>query len=151
MQSNISASSEFSLKLFLPTFGSEKIEVAMCIFIGLGVSEKAYPIPDQANGHHWGKPGVQDSLSSDPQMASDDSFFYLGTTTGDILKMNPRTKLMADTGPVKDKFSLVSGDHSLLCFAVFIDFFYSLPMQTLIKEESVDLPKATSKFASCMD
>ncbi|XP_023601107.1 cilia- and flagella-associated protein 52 [Myotis lucifugus] len=39
-------------------------------------------------------------------MPSDDSFFYLGTTTGDILKMNPRTKLMADTGPVKDKFSL---------------------------------------------
>ncbi|XP_045055232.2 cilia- and flagella-associated protein 52 isoform X3 [Desmodus rotundus] len=39
-------------------------------------------------------------------MASDDSFFYLGTTTGDILKMNPRTKLLADAGPVKDKFSL---------------------------------------------
>ncbi|CAO2643666.1 Cilia- and flagella-associated protein 52 [Lemmus lemmus] len=39
-------------------------------------------------------------------MADDDSFFYLGTTTGDILKMNPRTKLLADTGPVKDKFSL---------------------------------------------
>ncbi|EPY86756.1 WD repeat-containing protein 16 [Camelus ferus] len=39
-------------------------------------------------------------------MANDDSFFYLGTTTGDILKMNPRTKLLADTGPVKDKFSL---------------------------------------------
>lgn len=41
-------------------------------------------------------------------MADDDSFFYLGTTTGDILKMNPRTKLLADTGPVKDKYSLVS-------------------------------------------
>nr|XP_020760200.1 cilia- and flagella-associated protein 52 [Odocoileus virginianus texanus] len=39
-------------------------------------------------------------------MANDDSFFYLGTTTGDILKMNPRTKLLADTGPAKDKFSL---------------------------------------------
>ncbi|XP_027830696.1 cilia- and flagella-associated protein 52 isoform X2 [Ovis aries] len=39
-------------------------------------------------------------------MADDDSFFYLGTTTGDILKMNPRTKLLADTGPAKDKFSL---------------------------------------------
>lgn len=57
---------------------------------------------------------------SDSQMASDDSFFYLGTTTGDILKMNPRTKLLADAGPVKDKFSLVSRDHqSLLHFAVF--------------------------------
>ncbi|XP_005399437.1 PREDICTED: cilia- and flagella-associated protein 52 isoform X2 [Chinchilla lanigera] len=39
-------------------------------------------------------------------MANDDSFFYLGTTTGDILKMNPRTKLLTDTGPVKDKYSL---------------------------------------------
>ncbi|XP_018869214.3 cilia- and flagella-associated protein 52 isoform X3 [Gorilla gorilla gorilla] len=36
----------------------------------------------------------------------DDSFFYLGTTTGDILKMNPRTKLLTDAGPAKDKFSL---------------------------------------------
>ncbi|XP_059937268.1 cilia- and flagella-associated protein 52 isoform X2 [Mesoplodon densirostris] len=39
-------------------------------------------------------------------MANDDSFFYLGTTTGDILKMSPRTKLLADTGPAKDRFSL---------------------------------------------
>ncbi|XP_054312590.1 cilia- and flagella-associated protein 52 isoform X1 [Pongo pygmaeus] len=39
-------------------------------------------------------------------MDDDDSFFYLGTTTGDILKMNPRTKLLTDAGPVKDKFSL---------------------------------------------
>nr|KAF6415330.1 cilia and flagella associated protein 52 [Molossus molossus] len=39
-------------------------------------------------------------------MANDDNFFYLGTTTGDILKMNPKTKLLADTGPTKDKFSL---------------------------------------------
>ena len=34
-------------------------------------------------------------------MADDDSFFYLGTTTGDILKMNPKTKLLADTGPAQ--------------------------------------------------
>ncbi|XP_003466261.1 cilia- and flagella-associated protein 52 isoform X1 [Cavia porcellus] len=47
-------------------------------------------------------------------MAEDDGFFYLGTTTGDILKMNPRTKLLADTGPVKDKYSLgVSAIRSL--------------------------------------
>jgi hypothetical protein len=53
-------------------------------------------------------------------MADDDSFFYVGTTTGDILKMNPRTKLMADTGPVKDKYSLVSRDHQeLICPAIF--------------------------------
>lgn len=44
-------------------------------------------------------------------MADDDSFFYLGTTTGDILKINPKTKLLADTGPMKDKFSLVSRNH----------------------------------------
>ena len=57
---------------------------------------------------------------SDPQMADDDSFFYVGTTTGDILKMSPRTKLLADTGPAKDRFSLVSRDHqSLLCPDIF--------------------------------
>ncbi|XP_069883076.1 cilia- and flagella-associated protein 52 isoform X2 [Dipodomys merriami] len=39
-------------------------------------------------------------------MADDDSFFYIGTTTGDVLKVNPKTKLMADTGPKKDKYSL---------------------------------------------
>ncbi|KAF6298269.1 cilia and flagella associated protein 52 [Rhinolophus ferrumequinum] len=39
-------------------------------------------------------------------MATDDCFFYLGTTTGDILKLNPKTKLLVDTGPAKDKFSL---------------------------------------------
>ncbi|ELW53070.1 WD repeat-containing protein 16, partial [Tupaia chinensis] len=39
-------------------------------------------------------------------MANDDSFFYLGTTTGDILKLNPKSKLLVDTGPAKDKFSL---------------------------------------------
>ncbi|XP_038597985.1 cilia- and flagella-associated protein 52 isoform X1 [Tachyglossus aculeatus] len=38
-------------------------------------------------------------------MAEDDSYFYIGTTTGDLLKVNPRTKLLSDTGPLKDKFS----------------------------------------------
>lgn len=95
-------------------------------------------------------------MSSDPQIPSDDSFFYLGTTTGDILKMNPRTKLMADTGPVKDKYSLVSKRPSALALPFSVDFFPSLPMQTLVKEESVektkslcDLLKATPIFASC--
>lgn len=78
------------------------------------------PSPTGAHGHHWGIPGLQVSCFSDPQLASDDSFFYLGTTTGDILKMNPKTKLLADTGPAKGKFSLVSRHlQGLLCFAVF--------------------------------
>ena len=66
-------------------------------------------------------------------MADDDSFFYVGTTTGDILKMNPKTKLLADTGPVKDKFSLVSRNHqdmiqSSLSFS---------SAQSFVKEKSV--------------
>lgn len=109
-------------ELFLYIFESEETEVAMSTFADLhGVSEEAHPIPDQ------GLMGITEEnqvfkclFLSDPQMADDDSFFYLGTTTGDILKMNPRTKLLADTGPAKDKFSLVSRDcQTLLCPAVF--------------------------------
>lgn len=71
-------------------------------------------------------------------MADDDSFFYLGTTTGDILKMNPKTKLLADTGPLKDKFSLVSRNHqgmiqSSLSFS---------SAQSFVKEKSVGNKKA---------
>ncbi|KYO40820.1 cilia- and flagella-associated protein 52 isoform B [Alligator mississippiensis] len=40
-------------------------------------------------------------------MADDDSYFYVGTTSGDILKLNTKSKLMSDYGPMKDKFSLV--------------------------------------------
>ncbi|XP_025067433.1 cilia- and flagella-associated protein 52-like isoform X2 [Alligator sinensis] len=39
-------------------------------------------------------------------MADDDSYFYVGTTSGDILKLNTKSKLMSDYGPMKDKFSL---------------------------------------------
>lgn len=48
------------------------------------------------------------------QMTDDDSFFYVGTSTGDILKLNTKTTLMSDYGPVKQKFSLVSGCYVLL-------------------------------------
>ncbi|XP_064617554.1 cilia- and flagella-associated protein 52-like [Liolophura sinensis] len=40
------------------------------------------------------------------QMKSDDSFFYCGTTTGDIISVNVKTKLYQFDGPPKDKFSL---------------------------------------------
>lgn len=90
-------------------------------------------------------------------MANDDSFFYLGTTTGDILKMNPRTKLLADTGPAKDKFSLVSRDHqSLLALLFSSDFLLPLLAQTSIKgcgekQHVYGAPKATLQFAMFID
>lgn len=73
------------------------------------MSEDTRLLPDQEL-MRLRKHGLQVSFLSF-QMAEDDGFFYLGTTTGDILKMNPRTKLLADTGPVKDKYSLVSREH----------------------------------------
>ena len=39
-------------------------------------------------------------------MDDSDNFFYCGTTTGDILKINMSTKLMSNFGPKKEKFSL---------------------------------------------
>ncbi|XP_072208330.1 cilia- and flagella-associated protein 52 [Excalfactoria chinensis] len=39
------------------------------------------------------------------KIADDDSYFYVGTSTGDILKVNTRNKLMTEYGPQK-KFSL---------------------------------------------
>ncbi|KAH1183141.1 cilia- and flagella-associated protein 52 [Mauremys mutica] len=39
-------------------------------------------------------------------VAEDDSYFYVGTSSGDILKLNMKSKLMSDYGPVKEKFSL---------------------------------------------
>lgn len=77
-------------------------------------------------------------------MASDDSFFYIGTTTGDILKMNPRTKLLVDTGPVKDKFSLVSRQHHIkFCSGLLLssDFLPPLVAQTYIKKKFMVYPK----------
>ncbi|XP_048821109.1 cilia- and flagella-associated protein 52 isoform X1 [Lagopus muta] len=39
------------------------------------------------------------------KIADDDNYFYVGTSTGDVLKVNTRNKLMTDFGPQK-KFSL---------------------------------------------
>ncbi|XP_072259665.1 cilia- and flagella-associated protein 52 [Pyxicephalus adspersus] len=39
-------------------------------------------------------------------VAEDDSCFYCGTSTGDVLKINTRTKLLNSYGPQKKKFSL---------------------------------------------
>ncbi|NXJ09399.1 CFA52 protein, partial [Odontophorus gujanensis] len=39
------------------------------------------------------------------KIADDDNYFYVGTSTGDVLKLNTRNKLMTDFGPQK-KFSL---------------------------------------------
>ncbi|KAM8991924.1 cilia- and flagella-associated protein 52 isoform 1-T1 [Ara ararauna] len=40
------------------------------------------------------------------EMADDDSYFYIGTSSGDVLKMNTNSKLMTDFGPQKKMFSL---------------------------------------------
>ena len=42
------------------------------------------------------------SVTIDPE----DKFFYCGTTTGDILKINFETKLLVVYGPKKNRFSL---------------------------------------------
>uniref|UniRef100_A0A8B9LTK7 Cilia- and flagella-associated protein 52 n=1 Tax=Astyanax mexicanus TaxID=7994 RepID=A0A8B9LTK7_ASTMX len=39
------------------------------------------------------------------EIPEDDSFFYCGTTSGDILKVNLKSRLMNSCGPVKQKFS----------------------------------------------
>ncbi|XP_035253349.1 cilia- and flagella-associated protein 52-like [Anguilla anguilla] len=39
------------------------------------------------------------------EVAADDGFFYCGTSSGDILKLNLRTKLLNVYGPLKEKFS----------------------------------------------
>ncbi|XP_067164288.1 cilia- and flagella-associated protein 52 [Apteryx mantelli] len=40
------------------------------------------------------------------KMADDDSYFYVGTSSGDVLKLNTNNKLMSDYGPQKEKFSM---------------------------------------------
>ncbi|XP_030639152.1 cilia- and flagella-associated protein 52 [Chanos chanos] len=39
------------------------------------------------------------------EILEDDSFFYCGTTSGDIMKVNMKTRLLNVFGPVKQKFS----------------------------------------------
>ncbi|NXL29771.1 CFA52 protein, partial [Glaucidium brasilianum] len=40
------------------------------------------------------------------KVADDDNYFYVGTSSGDILKLNTNNKLMTDYGPHKERFSL---------------------------------------------
>ncbi|KAK2514732.1 hypothetical protein Q9233_014888 [Columba guinea] len=40
------------------------------------------------------------------QMTDDDDDFYLGTTSGDVLKVNTSSKVVAACGPQKKKFSM---------------------------------------------
>ncbi|NWX46260.1 CFA52 protein, partial [Steatornis caripensis] len=40
------------------------------------------------------------------KMADDDNYFYVGTSSGDILKVNTSNKLMTHCGPQKQRFSL---------------------------------------------
>uniref|UniRef100_A0A8B9M7Z6 Cilia- and flagella-associated protein 52 n=1 Tax=Accipiter nisus TaxID=211598 RepID=A0A8B9M7Z6_9AVES len=42
------------------------------------------------------------------KMADDDNYCYVGTSSGDVLKVNTNNKLMTDYGPQKEKFSSVS-------------------------------------------
>ncbi|NXI59024.1 CFA52 protein, partial [Chloroceryle aenea] len=46
------------------------------------------------------------------KMADDGNYFYVGTSSGDVLKVNMNNKLMTDYGPQKEKFS--SGVTALL-------------------------------------
>lgn len=48
------------------------------------------------------------------QIAEDDQFIFCGTTSGDIMKINLRTGLLSDCGPVKAKYSLVSHNSGIL-------------------------------------
>lgn len=40
------------------------------------------------------------------QVAEDDSYFYCGTSSGDVLKVNAKTCLLNSCKPEKEKFSL---------------------------------------------
>lgn len=139
MKPNISSSSEFVLELSLPTSRSEEQkepDAPLQVFLGfqrklmLSLTRGLIGITEETQVFRFLFPSA-------PQMASDDCFFYLGTTSGDILKMNPRTKLLADSGPVKEKFSLVSRGHqSLFCPLFSSDFFPPLTRQPFVKKES---------------
>ncbi|XP_037265448.1 cilia- and flagella-associated protein 52 isoform X2 [Falco biarmicus] len=51
-------------------------------------------------------------VSTCVKMTGDDNCFYVGTSTGDVLKVNTNNRLMTDYGPQKEKFS--SGVTALL-------------------------------------
>lgn len=46
------------------------------------------------------------------QISEDDQFVLCGTTSGDIMKINLRTRLLSDCGPVKVKFGQVGQTQS---------------------------------------
>uniref|UniRef100_F7ASK1 Cilia- and flagella-associated protein 52 n=2 Tax=Ciona intestinalis TaxID=7719 RepID=F7ASK1_CIOIN len=48
------------------------------------------------------------------EVDENDHYFYCGTTSGDILKMNMKTKLVANYGPAKGKFSRGIADIKIL-------------------------------------
>lgn len=48
------------------------------------------------------------------EVDENDSFFYCGTTSGDILKINMKTQLLSNFGPVKGKFSRGIADMKIL-------------------------------------
>uniref|UniRef100_A0A8C4VB53 Cilia- and flagella-associated protein 52 n=1 Tax=Falco tinnunculus TaxID=100819 RepID=A0A8C4VB53_FALTI len=51
-------------------------------------------------------------VSTCVKMTGDDNYFYVGTSSGDVLKVNTNNRLMTDYGPRKEKFS--SGVTALL-------------------------------------
>lgn len=55
------------------------------------------------------------------QISEDDQLIFCGTTSGDIMKINLRTRLLSDCGPAKAKYSLVGqfiGSHYILNLAL---------------------------------
>uniref|UniRef100_A0A8C8BQP1 Cilia- and flagella-associated protein 52 n=1 Tax=Otus sunia TaxID=257818 RepID=A0A8C8BQP1_9STRI len=52
------------------------------------------------------------------KVADDDNYFYVGTSSGDVLKLNTNNKLMTDYGPQKEKFSSVSSSSVALVFSL---------------------------------
>ena len=41
-----------------------------------------------------------------PKVSEDDQFVFCGTTSGDVLKVNMKTCLFTNHGPLKEKYSL---------------------------------------------
>lgn len=60
-------------------------------------------------------------------MADDDSDFYVGTSSGDILQVNTNNKVMTKYGPQKKKFILVSSSS--------VTWIFSLSSSLLVTEK----------------
>lgn len=64
------------------------------------------------------------------QISEDDQFIFCGTTSGDIMKINLRTRLLSDCGPAKAKYSLVGqfiGSHYILNLSFQLLLIHVLP------------------------